>query len=966
MIEDLKDFKALVKLPKNFYLDRVVLDENFQKLDEASYKIINHNGEYWLLISTKLLKKNTYSIASIYGTTTSEMGEKVIDTPVYMNWDVENTEVFNQVSDVDTDTKALIGEKPGYHKTAYSLAVVKGLSYTLMIKNDEGLYRKELDISKDILDYELTLSNINDFSVKNVTMFGFVPTNDKGIKSYINEPITIPAGYTVYYTTDENPTEKSNYTNTFSDKATGFKVVNPDGLEANGVLAIDYKVKLDIPTDLKGKIDIMGLQFKTNALRADEISGDTLLKSNTAIATYTLPNGTVKFIKYGLKKSIFNNNYNKIPLPGAVCEMRDMDGNFIGKATSGKDGLVEFKDVPAKKYVIKELVAPEGYVKGDDIKVTLEDYKETPQGIVADLTDGVTNENRILGNLTIEKRVYKSDHKGKLIPGKFRVKGISRENEDIIKEVDVKDGTGTLLNLPEGEYEVEEIDVSNKSGAYFKLTNSQKFKIEQTSGNTIANKNVEVKLLFEANTAYIPLYFVEYPSDKEYPKDITAINNLNEYPVLTTVYDRYYEPDANGKGLIEINIRNGFQETLERFSDVKSPSVYIDPYGRDYSPLGKDIKLRIDEDLNVYYDNNGTESKFDFNRIIIPVQKKKLVNKISLAVKGADKDNPATIYLVKDGKKEKLTLDVTGSVHKYENNLETGVYEVEAEISNGFYTLLPMKGTINVNNIYPTSEISGSSSNVLKLTNIDFGNTEITKTYEAQMELNPIEIGLKVVNEKNEPIKDAKYELCDTEGKCVALPPAGEDGSIDMSEAQKTMDANKYYSLKNTFAPGEYKKESTEYTFKFMELLEANNFEAPIITRTLYPHKGTIIVSKYGDKRNEVIPGQVFGLYKDGKKIAEDTTDDAGLISFKDLDLGDYVVKEEKVTDEFVLNQKEYNITLNTDQTEVKLEIFNHRWRVVVPKTGTLGIVPYILIGLLVLGCAYVVLVKKKKEDEDK
>ena len=966
MIEDLKDFKALVKLPKNFYLDRVVLDENFQELDEATYKIINHNGEYWLLISTKLLKKNTYSIASIYGTTTSEMGEQIIDTPVYMNWDVENTEVFNQISDVDNDTKELIGENPGYHKTAYSLAVVKGLSYTLMIKNNEGLYRKELDISKDILDYELTLSNINDFPVKNVTMFGFVPTNDKGIKAYINEPITVPAGYTVYYTTDENPTEKSNYTNTFSDKATGFKVVSPDGLEANGVLAIDYKVRLDIPTDLKGKIDIMGLQFKTNALRADEISGDTLLKSNIAIATYTLPNATIRFKKYGLKKSIFGNNYNKILLEGAVFEMRDMDGNFVGKATSDKKGDVIFEDVPARRYIIKEIKAPDGYVKGDDIIVELENYRQGKMGLMARLTQGVINENRILGNLTIKKQVYNETHTGKPLSGKFRVKGISKENADIEYEVDVKNGTGTLLNLPEGEYEVEEIDTSNKSGAYFGITNKQTFKIEQTSGDTIADKNVEVELLFEADKAYVPLYFVEYPSDKEYPKDITAVNNLNEYPVLTAVYDNYYKPDTNGKGLIEINIRNGLQKTLEDFSYAKEPSVYIDPYGRDYSPLGKDIKLRIDEDLNVYYDNNGTESKFDFNRVIVPVQKKKLVNGIYLAVDGADKDNPATIYLTKDGKKEKLTLDATGRVHKYENNLETGVYEVEAEIPNGFFTLLPIKGTINVNNIYPTSEISGSSSNVLKLTNVDFGNTEITKTYKAQMTLNPIEIGLKVINEKYEPIKDAKYELCDAEGKCVALPPADEDGLIDMSEAAKGIDANKYYSLKNTFAPGEYKKESTDYTFKFMELLEANNFEAPIITRTLYPHKGTIIVSKYGDKRNEVIPGQVFGLYKDGKKIAEDTTDDAGLISFKDLDLGDYVVKEEKVTDEFTLNQKEYNVTLTTDQTEVKLEIFNHRWRVVVPKTGTLGIVPYILIGLVLIGCAYVVLVKKKKEDKNK
>lgn len=973
MIEDLKDFKALVKLPKNFYLDRVELNKDFQELDEASYKIINHNGEYWILISTKLLKRNTYNIASIYGATTSEMGEQVIDTPLYVNWDVENTEIFNKEENIDADTKALIGENPGHHKTAYSLAVVKGLSYTLMIKNNEGLYRKELDISKDTLQYELTLSNINDFPVKNVTMFGFVPTNDKGVKAYINEPITVPAGYTVYYTTDENPTEKSEYTNTFGNKVTAFKIVNPDGLKANDVLAIDYKVKLDTPTDLKDKIDLIGLEFKTNALRGDEISGDTLLKSNTTIATYTLPNGTVKFIKYGLKKSIFSNKYDRIPLEGAVFEMRDMAGNFIGKATSNKDGLVEFKNVPARKYVVKELVAPEGYVKGEDITVNLEDYKETSDEIVADLTEGVVNENRILGNLTIEKRVYKRDHMGKLIPGKFRVKGTSKENEDIIKEVDVKNGTETLLNLPEGEYEVEEIDTSNKSGAYFGITEKKTFKIEQTKGDIIENKNVEVKLLFEADTAYIPLYFVEYPNDKEYPKDITTVNNLNEYPVLTNIKEYYFKPDSNGKIILEFNLNssNGRTSYLYKFKDMSADddgiSPYIAPYGRNTSPLGSKVDLKIDEDLNVYYTKDEVDKKFDFSRVIIPVQKKKIENKLMLLVSGQDKDDLSKIYMINYDKKEELVFDTSGRYHEIIKDLDIGTYSFETEIPNGYYTRLPIKGTIGVNKIYPKSKMDNRySGNVVKLSAVGNDDEVITKIYEAEMTLNPIELGLKVANEKNEPLKDAKYELCDTEGKCMTLPPAGEDGSIDMSEAAKTMDANKYYTLKNTFAPGEYQKESTDYTFKFMELLEANNFEAPIITRTLYPFKGTIIVSKYGDKRNEVIPGQVFGLYKDGKKIAEDTTDGAGLISFKNLDLGDYVIKEEKATDEFMLNMKEYPVSLTTDNLEVKLEIFNHRWQVVVPKTGTLGIVPYILIGLLVLGCAYLLLARRKKEDEDK
>ena len=69
----------------------------------------------------------------------------------------------------------------------------------------------------------------------------------------------------------------------------------------------------------------------------------------------------------------------KSPLAGATFVIKDKDDNIIDSRRSDKDGNVKFEDLPAGKYVLEELKAPDGYLsKGvvfdvdvkDDGKVT--------------------------------------------------------------------------------------------------------------------------------------------------------------------------------------------------------------------------------------------------------------------------------------------------------------------------------------------------------------------------------------------------------------------------------------------------------------------------------------------------------------------------------------------------------------------------------------------------------------------
>lgn len=85
--------------------------------------------------------------------------------------------------------------------------------------------------------------------------------------------------------------------------------------------------------------------------------------------------------------------------------------------------------------------------------------------------------------------------------------------------------------------------------------------------------------------------------------------------------------------------------------------------------------------------------------------------------------------------------------------------------------------------------------------------------------------------------------------------------------------------------------------------------------------KGKITINKVGEVVNltdkgyeyttEVLEGIKFGLYtKDGEKVMEGLTDENGILTFENIDLGEYYVKELSTLDGYILDTEKHNINL--------------------------------------------------------
>ena len=166
-IDDLRNFKALLKLPRNFELRDIKVSDDFRMQEEATYNIIKKNGFTYILFKAKTFSKTISEIAEVNGLTTSKMVKNEVETPFYATWDYEHIDAVNKVTPED-DIKELIGDNPSLATSKYQLVIVKGVFYSLRLKDEDGEYRNNINTKKNILDYKAEVSNTNEVPVEGV------------------------------------------------------------------------------------------------------------------------------------------------------------------------------------------------------------------------------------------------------------------------------------------------------------------------------------------------------------------------------------------------------------------------------------------------------------------------------------------------------------------------------------------------------------------------------------------------------------------------------------------------------------------------------------------------------------------------------------------------------------------------------------------------------------------------------
>ncbi|HDR5351322.1 TPA: choice-of-anchor A family protein [Bacillus thuringiensis] len=146
-------------------------------------------------------------------------------------------------------------------------------------------------------------------------------------------------------------------------------------------------------------------------------------------------------------KKVDENDEN-IVLKDAKFDVVDKDNNVVATVTTNEKGIAEVKDLPLGDYFVKEINAPEGYIKVDTpVKVTIDNTNVIE--LVMKNTKKVEN-----GQFKLLK---KDSESGQLLPGaKFDV--IDKDGK--VVETIVTDDKGEALSkrLPVGSYTLKEVE----------------------------------------------------------------------------------------------------------------------------------------------------------------------------------------------------------------------------------------------------------------------------------------------------------------------------------------------------------------------------------------------------------------------------------------------------------------------------------------------------------------------------
>lgn len=133
---------------------------------------------------------------------------------------------------------------------------------------------------------------------------------------------------------------------------------------------------------------------------------------------------------------------------------------------------------------------------------------------------------------------------------------------------------------------------------------------------------------------------------------------------------------------------------------------------------------------------------------------------------------------------------------------------------------------------------------------------------------------------------------------------------------------------------------------------------------TVTPTAGDVNIIKVdGNDTSKKIKGAEFELRDlDGKVVAEGTTNKHGKLVFKDIDYGEYLLYETKAPNGYNKLRNPIEVTVNSDTTHLvyTVENFKSGWHL--PKTGGMGTIPFTIIGLLIMGSAIYLYVRRRNQ----
>jgi choice-of-anchor A domain-containing protein len=633
-------------------------------------------------------------------------------------------------------------------------------------------------------------------------------------------------------------------------------------------------------------------------------------------------------------KKVDENDEN-IVLKDAKFDVIDKDNNVVATVTTNEKGIAEVKDLPFGDYFVKEISAPEGYIKVDTpVKVTIDN---------TNIIEFVMKNTKKVENGQF-KLLKKDSESGQLLPGaKFDV--IDKDGK--VVETIVTDDKGEALSkqLPVGSYTLKEVEAPK---GYELSSSSVSVDVEV---NKVVTVDVVNKKIPEKVTGQFEIVKVDAEdktkvlSDAEFEvyKDGKKVDTLRtdktgkvvsqklepgKYTLKETKAPQGYkllkeeiEVVVEANKVVQVQVENakelGSLQVTKK--DAESGKVLEGAEFRlknengqvvgETKTTNKDGVVKFENLVPGKYTLEETKAPEGYKAVEVTVEVNVVANEVvkqevmnekltgQFEIVKVDAEDKAKVLsdaefeVYKDGKKvETLRTDKTGKV--ISQKLEPGTYTLKETKAPQGYKLLKEEIEVVV---------------------------EANKVVQVQVE-NAKELGsLQVIKkdaESGKVLEGAEFKLKNETGQVVGeTKTTNKDGVVKFENLVPGK-----YTLEETKAPEGYK--AVEVT------VEVNVVANEVVKQEVMNEKVTgqfEIIKVDANDKAKVLSDAEFTVYKDGKKVAELKTDESGKVMSPKLPLGEYTVKETKAPEGYKLSNKEWKVTIQNEKEVVKVEAENER-----------------------------------------
>ncbi|MBF7153886.1 SpaA isopeptide-forming pilin-related protein [Bacillus albus] len=632
-------------------------------------------------------------------------------------------------------------------------------------------------------------------------------------------------------------------------------------------------------------------------------------------------------------KKVDEDNEN-IVLKDAKFDVIDKDNHVVATVTTNEKGIAEVKDLPFGDYFVKEISAPEGYIKVD-----------TPAKVTIDNTNII--EFVMKNTKKVEdgqfKLLKKDSESGQLLPGaKFDV--IDKDGN--VVETIITDGKGEALSkqLPVGTYTLKEVEAPKG----YELSSSLVH--VDVAANNIVTVDVLNKKIVEKVTGQFEIVKVDAEdktkvlSDAEFEvyKDGKKVETLRtdktgkvisqklepgtytlketKAPQGYTVLKEEIEVVVEANKVVEVQVENakelGSLQVIKK--DAESGKVLEGAEFRlknengqvvgEAKTTNKDGVVKFENLVPGKYTLEETKAPEGYKAVEVTVEVNVVANEVVkqevmnekvtgqfeiVKVDANDKakvlsDAEFTVY--KDGKKvAELKTDESGKVMS--PKLPLGEYTVKETKAPEGYKLSNKEWKVTIQNEKEVVKVEAENERIL-------GSLQIIKTDD---------------KDQAKRLAGAEFTLKDTQGKVVKEGITTDKSGIVKVDGLVPGE----YTLEETKAPEGYEltKQVIHVTVDGEKVIDVK------VTNSKSLGQFEIVKVDANDK-TKVLSDAEFEVYKDGKKVETLRTDKNGKVTSQKLEPGTYTLKETKAPQGYKLLKEEIEVVVEANKV-VQVQVEN-------------------------------------------